>query len=394
MPIKPVYLDYNSNAPLYQEAVERMLEVSSYVGSASSVHRFGRDARKILEQARKEIAAVVSAKMDEIVFTSGASESNTMVLDGYARAGAEIWISAIEHASVRQVLKPSVTLEVDADGVLILEKLEERLNNRVTEQPVVVCVMAANNETGVIQPIKEVAWLCKKYGARFHCDAVQALGRLPLNFSELGADTVSLSAHKVGGPIGIGALLMKEGITVPPLVRGASQERGRRAGTQNHMLAAGFSAALRCVMAEDWDAVAKLRDYLESALMGVDHEVMIFGKYAQRLPNTSSFAMQGVKNEVQVMGFDLEGFAVSAGSACSSGTLQPSTVLRAMGVSDDIARTSIRVSLKPRTTHDEIDAFVRAWCTIKDRARSLQSKMTLEINQTPQHNTSQYEERI
>ncbi|MGN6670698.1 MAG: cysteine desulfurase family protein [Candidatus Nucleicultricaceae bacterium] len=371
--MKRIYLDYNANAPLYEKALHSMIEASSRVGSASSVHCFGREARKILEDARRQIATTISSRQEEVIFTSGASEANTMALQGYKSLGADVWVSAVEHASVYNVCDDAKTLSVDSLGRLCLDSLTRNLQEKSPDQHVAVCVMAANNETGVIQPIQEIADLCQTYGAWFHCDAVQALGRIPLDFKALKADTLVISAHKIGGPIGIGALVVREGLPIPALIRGAGQERGRRAGTQNHVLAAGFAAALDCVMKEDWGHVALLREYLESKLLDSEPALLIFGRDARRLSNTSAFIMPGVKNEVQVMGFDLEGFAVSAGSACSSGTLKPSRVLKAMGVLDDVAETAIRVSLTPSIQQTDIDEFVKAWNRIKQRAHALKS---------------------
>lgn len=373
MSMKRIYLDYNANAPLYEKALHSMIEASTHVGSASSVHCFGREARKILEDARRQIATTIVSRQEEVIFTSGASEANTMALQGYKNLRADVWVSAVEHASVYNVCDDAKTLPVDSLGRLCLESLARNLQEKAPDQRVVVCVMAANNETGVIQPIQEIADLCQMYGAWFHCDAVQALGRMPLDFKALKADTLVMSAHKIGGPIGIGALVVKEGLSILALIRGAGQERGRRAGTQNHVLAAGFAAALDSVMRENWERVSVLREYLESKLLLCEPTLLIFGRDARRLSNTSAFIMPGVKNEVQVMGFDLEGFAVSAGSACSSGTLKPSRVLKAMGVLDEVAETAIRVSLTPMIQQADIDEFVKAWNRIKQRAHALKS---------------------
>ena len=371
--MKRIYLDYNANAPIYEDALRRMVEASSYTGSASSVHCFGREARKILEDARRHIARTIGTKQEEVVFTSGASEANTMALRGYSQMGSDVWVSAVEHASVYNVVDEPKVLPVDSVGLICLESLELRLRKKAPDQRVAVCVMAANNETGVIQPIQKISQLCKTYNAWFHCDAVQALGRFTLDFKTLESDTLVVSAHKIGGPIGIGALIVKEGLQISPLIRGAGQERGRRAGTQNHVLAAGFSAALDCVMKEDWASIRLLRDNLENQLLEQEPKLTIFGRDVERLANTSAFVMPDVKNEVQVMGFDLEGFAVSAGSACSSGTLKASRVLKSMGVSDDVAQTAIRVSLTPEIQQADIDEFVKAWSKIKKRAHASKS---------------------
>lgn len=359
--MKQIYLDYNANAPLYPEALEAMICASSAVGSPSSVHCYGRDARKILEEARRTIANAVEAPLETLVFTSGASEANSMALRGYESEGCAIWISAVEHASVRGVSSNVAFIPVDQNGIIQMDALTRMLEAKDPTKRVVVAVMAANNETGVIQPVLDVSSLCKRFGVYFHCDGVQALGRLPLSFRELGSDTLTLSAHKVGGPIGIGALVIREGLSLPSLIKGAGQERGRRAGTQNAMLAAGFAAGLECVLRENWDEVSILRDYMESRLREMVPDFHIFSQGAPRLPNTSAFVMPGVKNEVQVMGFDLEGIAVSAGSACSSGTLKPSTVLTAMGVEETVAQTAIRVSLTPKTTRAELDVFLKTF---------------------------------
>lgn len=351
------YLDHNATSTLRPEAKAAMLRAMDCAGNASSVHGEGRAVRKLLDDARDQVARAVGVIAPMVVFTSGGSEANNMALKG---APAErLIVSAIEHPSVLEAAKASgkkvEVLPVDGDGVADLAALERLLKG----PRALVSVMLANNETGVIQPVAEIVRLAQNH--LVHTDAVQALGKIPVNFGLLGADLMTLSAHKLGGPAGAGALVVREGLALEPLIHGGGQELRRRAGTENLAALAGFAA-----VAEARQEVRALRDRLEAALEGA----VIFGRGVARLPNTACFAMPGMKAETLLMAFDLEGIAVSSGSACSSGKVAKSHVLAAMGVAPEISAAAIRVSLGWDTSEDMIDQFIAAWRKIRDRHKA------------------------
>lgn len=351
----PIYLDYNATAPVRPEAIEKMQEILTSPANASSVHGFGRIAKKHLEQARKIIADAVGAFTDEITFVSGGTEANVTVLCGIP--GRRMLVSSIEHSSMLKGCSDATHIPVDASGVVDLSTLEKLL--AADAKPALVAVMLANNETGVIQPVAEIAALCRKHNALFHCDAVQGFGKIPVDFGTVGCDTMSLSAHKCGGPVGAAALIARRGLPVAPLLKGGGQEMGRRSGTENVAAIAGFAKAVELF---DFDAMKKLRRWLSG--MEAEMEALggtIFGKLVERTPNTTSVAMPGVASETQLIDFDLKGFAVSAGSACSSGSGQGSHVIAAMGPPPGIAMCAIRVSGGWNTKEEEIAQFTAAW---------------------------------
>ncbi|RME68866.1 MAG: cysteine desulfurase, partial [Alphaproteobacteria bacterium] len=352
------YLDYNATAPLVEAARQAMDEAMDLAGNPSSVHGAGRLARQRIEAARAQIAACVGAAPGEVVFTSGGSEANALALSQVPVARR--LVSAIEHPSVLAYGAPFAAIPVSGDGGVDLDALQARLRQGGVG---LVSVMAANNETGVVQPVDEVVRLAHAHGARVHVDAVQALGKMPLDFAALGADYLSLSAHKIGGPQGVGALLVRAGLDVAPLLRGGGQEMGRRAGTENLCGIAGFAAAVGTLMGRaDWvRRVAALRDALESRVLALAPETVIFGRHVPRLVNTSCLALAGLSAETQLMALDLAGVHVSAGSACSSGKIAQSHVLAAMRVEPALARAAIRVSLGPYSRAADVDAFVDAW---------------------------------
>lgn len=354
------YLDHNATSPLRPEARAAMLAALGHVGNASSVHGEGRAARKLLDDARDTIAHAVGTIAPTVVFTSGGSEANNMALKG---APVErLVVSAIEHPSVLETARASgKTVEmipVTGEGVIDLEALAKLLAG----PKALVSVMLANNETGVIQPIHEVVALAHSHGALVHTDSVQALGKVPVNFGLLGVDLITLSAHKLGGPTGAGALVIRDGLAITPLIHGGGQELRRRAGTENLSAIAGFAA----IANEKLLSISALRDRLESQLEGST----IFGKAAPRLPNTTCFAYPGMNAETLLMAFDLEGIAISSGSACSSGKVARSHVLAAMGVPDDLARAGIRVSLGWTTTDEDIERFTATWARILARHKA------------------------
>jgi cysteine desulfurase len=353
------YLDYNATAPLRREAVEAMVRALGRVGNPSSVHAAGRAARQAVEEARLTVAELVGAAMGGVVFTSGGSEANALGLTGWGRR--RVIASAVEHASVLQA-GPVEMVPVDRNGLVDLAALERLLFEG--ERPAVVAVMLANNETGVIQPVAEVAAIAHAHGALVHCDAVQAVGKLAVDIEALGVDSLALSAHKMGGPQGVGALVLANPeADILPLVRGGGQERRRRAGTENLAGIAGFAAVAMLTM-EEGEAqtrrVRVLRDRLEAEARALAPEVVVLGGGAPRLVNTSCLALPGLSAQTAVMALDLDGVAVSAGAACSSGKVGPSHVLAAMGAGP-LAGAAIRVSLGWASSATDIDAFLEAY---------------------------------
>jgi cysteine desulfurase len=361
-----IYLDWNATAPLRGEARAAALAALEVNGNPSSVHGEGRAARRLVEQAREQVAALVGAEPRNVVFTSGGTEANMLALVP-TEPRQRLLASAIEHPSVlaggRFPAGSVERLPVSGDGQIDLAALEQRL--AALGSPVLVSIMAANNETGVIQPVAQAARLVHSAGGLLHVDAVQAASRIGWDISAMGADLVTLSAHKIGGPKGVGALIGRTGLdAVKSLITGGGQERGARAGTENVPGIAGFGAAVaaaRAALAAEAACMAALRDRLESGLKAASPEVVIFGIEAERLPNTTLFAVPGMKAETAVIAFDLEGVAVSAGAACSSGKVQASHVLAAMGVPPQLARAAVRVSLGPTTTESDVDRFIEAW---------------------------------
>ncbi len=367
------YLDYNATTPVRPEVLARVAEVMTVGGNPSSVHRFGRLAHAFIDRARESVAELAGADMEQVVFTSGATEANALALRSLARhaaPGGRAWgasrvlISAIEHDSVvgsaHALDLPVETVPVTADGVIDLAALEQMLGAGGTA---VLALQLANNETGVIQPVATAAELVHAAGGVLHCDAVQAAGRIPIDFPAVSADTLVLSSHKMGGPAGAGALLARELSLLSPMLIGGGQERGLRAGTENAAAISGFGLAADLAAADLSKAsdISILRDDLESRLKVMAAGVRVFGTGSARLPNTSCFALGGLDNETQVIALDLAGVAVSAGAACSSGKVAASRVLRAMGVPESLARAAIRVSIGWATTRADIDRFCAAW---------------------------------
>ena len=354
------YLDHNATSPLRPRAKAAMLAAMDLTGNASSVHAEGRAARKLLDDAREQVARAVGVIAPMVVFTGGGSEANNLAIKG--APVQRLLVSAIEHPSVLEAAKASGKavefIPVDGNGVVDLGALKRMLAGTKA----LVSVMLANNETGVLQPVADVVRLAHSHGALVHTDAVQALGKVPTNFGLLGVDLMTLSAHKLGGPVGSGALIIRDGLPLEPLIHGGGQELRRRAGTENLAAVAGFAV----VANEKLNAVRTLRDQLDSSLEGA----IVFGASVERLPNTTCFAVPGMNAETLLMGFDLEGIAVSSGSACSSGKVAKSHVLAAMGVAPDIAKAAIRVSVGWDTTSDHIDHFIAAWSKILARHKA------------------------
>lgn len=360
------YFDHNATSPLRPEAREAMIAALELHGNASSVHEEGRKARAVIESARDVIARELGTIAPTIVFTSGGSESCNQALCGVN--ADRIIVSAVEHPSVLEAAGAAGcqvdVVAVDENGVFDLSALESLLDD--CEGRVLVSVMLANNETGAIQPIRDVVAISQRHGALVHCDAVQAFGKIPVNFGLLGVDLLSVSAHKLGGPQGVGALVVRDGLPVAPLIAGGGQELRRRAGTENIAGIAGFAAAVRAA-GKNESEINSLRLQLESILEDGPGEVAVFSAHVDRLPNTVCFALDGLEADTALMAFDLDGIAVSSGSACSSGKVQASHVLKAMRASEIAIRSAIRVSLGWSSTVEDVNRFSDIWQKIAGR---------------------------
>jgi cysteine desulfurase len=372
---KRIYLDWNATTPLRPEAKAAMAHAWEVGGNPSSVHAEGREARRLVEEARAAVAASVGAQPPNVIFTSGGTEANALALmpglrHGKGQAAERLLVSAIEHASVlsggRFSSEAIQTIGVTRAGIVDLERLRALLAGA---PPALVSIMLANNETGAIQPVAQAAELVHAAGGLLHVDAIQALGKIPFDLASTGADLISLSAHKIGGPKGVGALVLAEGIEgLAPLLRGGGQEKGRRAGTENVADIAGFGAAVRAALdgrERDSGRQERLRDRLGSGLRQTSGAVVFAGEL-ERLPNTVLFSIPGMRAETAVIGFDLAGIAVSSGSACSSGKVQPSHVVEAMGYGPELAQGAVRLSLGWSTTEADIDFALEAWRKLAD----------------------------
>jgi cysteine desulfurase len=354
------YLDANATQPLRPAARDAVLAAFEIVGNPSSVHRQGRGVRRIMEDAREAISGRFGGA--DLIFTSGGTEADGTAIRAMS-GGRRVVVSAIEHDAVRAAAPGAVSLPVGRDGIVDLAALAAILSDGVAS---LVCLMLANNETGVIQPVAEAAALCRQSGALLHVDAVQAAGRMPVRLDRMGAHSLAISSHKLGGPAGAGALLLAPDAPFGgPLIEGGGQERGRRGGTPAVPLIAGFAAAAG--EADDWDGLAGLRDAAEYA--AVECGAVVCGDPARRLPNTTCLALPGAAAWVQVIALDLEGIAVSAGAACSSGKVQTSHVLTAMGLGP-LAGEAIRVSLPWNASRADVDAFAAAYRRMAVRLRA------------------------
>ncbi len=397
-----VYLDHNATAPLRPEARAAMLAALDLAGNASSVHAEGRRARGVIEDAREQVAALVGAKPEEVVFTSGATEANNWALRGGWNA---IVVGATEHDSVlapaRAVDPDVIELPCDGDGLIDIFAIPAQLSSSLAgdvareagggaathaASPLaaphpyplptrgrgtgsaggLVSIQLANPETGVVQPIAEAVAIARRHGLLIHSDAVQAVGRMPVDFHALGLDLMSISAHKLGGPKGAGAMVIRDGLDLPALMIGGGQERRRRSGTENVAAIAGFGAAAKAAVAgiARMEAVQRLRDELEQGVLALTPEAVVIGADAPRLANTSCIAMPGAQAATLLIKLDLAGIAVSAGSACSSGKIGGSHVLAAMGVDQQLAACAIRVSLGQVTSAQDVHRFLSAWADI------------------------------
>lgn len=371
----PSYLDYNATCPVLDSSLKAASDAAQNApGNPSSLHWAGRAARKILDDARDALAKYLNVESGSVVFTSGGTESNNMAIYGWlaTQQPGKVVVSAIEHPSVLEPLKvwaekpgwEVVFVRPEKSGAIDVAKFCAEID----ETTRMVCLMVANNETGVIQPVQEVAANCRSMGVAMLVDAVQGLGKMTLNLKSLDADFVSLSAHKIGGMKGVGALIVKKGRKLEPLLQGGGQERKRRSGTENVPGAAAFAAALGAL---DFSKAVNVRDHFEQSLKASLPDAVIFGADAERVGNTSMFSMSGLDGETLLMQLDLAGFAVASGSACSSGKREPSHVLLAMGVSEPQARSSLRISFGPEHTTDDADALVKALVNIQERLKMM-----------------------
>jgi len=377
-----IYLDYNATAPVPPAVVEATtVALRDCCGNASSVHVFGQQAKAVLDESRSAVARLIGAEPSEIVFTAGGTESDNLAVRGVAEAlestgRRHLITSAIEHEAVLNSVKAlgkrgwtTTLLPVDGSGVIAPGALATAIGDRTA----LVSIMLANNELGTIQPVAELAAMARARGALVHTDAVQAVGKIPVDVRVLGVDLLTLSGHKFGAPKGVGALWVRRGLALQAQSTGGRQERGRRAGTENVPALEGLRVAADIVSrtpAAEARRIAGLRDRLESGILGLVQGAVVNGDAAARVPNTSNISFERVEGESLVIALDLEGIAVSTGSACSSGTLEPSHVLRAIGLSSSRVQSAIRFSLGPATTEAEIDRVLDVLPTLVTRLRS------------------------
>lgn len=378
-----VYLDNAATTMVRQEVLDAMIPAfTTYYGNPSSLHEFARDAGKLVDEARAKVAAAIGAKPDEIVFTGGGSESDNMVLRGVAAAnkkkGKHIITSAVEHHAVlytlqameREGVAELTILPVDEYGLVTAEQVKDAIR----DDTVLVSIMFANNEVGTIMPVAEIGKVCREKGVLFHTDAVQAVGHVPINVTEMNIDMLSMSAHKFHGPKGVGALYIKKGVRVPALIIGGGQEKKRRAGTENVPGIVGMGRALELAV-EHMEAnalnVGALRDKLMKAIPAAIPEVKLNGHPTKRLPNNVNFSIRYIEGESILLMLDINGIAASSGSACTSGSLDPSHVLLAMGLPHEIAHGSLRLTLSEFTTEQEIDYVLDLLPQIVQRLRDM-----------------------
>jgi len=381
--VQRIYLDHNATTPLLPAVLDRMTAVlREQFGNPSSVHHFGQQAKSVIDEARTDVADLIGAEPSEVLFTSGGTEADNIAIRGTAEAleatgKRHVIASSIEHEAVLNTLKALVRrgwrttlLPVDQTGIVSPAALHEAL----TGDTAVVSIMHANNEIGTIQPIADLAALAHQHGALLHTDAVQSAGKIAIDVKALGVDMLSMSAHKFYGPKGAGALWVRRGVRVLPLLTGGRQERNRRAGTENVAGIVGMGVAARAAaakMTEEARRLAALRDRLEAGILRGVPGTAVNGSIESRVPNTTNISFDRVEAESLLIALDLEGIAVSTGSACSSGTLEPSHVLKAMGFNAHRTQNSIRFSLGAANTEAEIDRVIAVLPAIVEKLRSL-----------------------
>ena len=392
-----VYLDYNASAPLLEPVKAAMIEAFDVFGNGSSVHSQGREVHSRIETAREKLAKMVGASGADVIFTSGGTEANNLALSPSLfpkelQPEARLYVSAIEHPSVLNGMrfeKDQITvIPVTRDGVVDVEWLRAELKSyaevpveinkneppKKKVNPILVSVMAANNETGIVQPIAEIAEIVHEAGGLLHSDCVQVLGKVPLLLPMTNADLITVSAHKIGGPQGVGALVVRDNSIVlrDPLVAGGGQELKRRGGTENMAGIVGFGVAAEVVsetQASEQARVRNLRDELEAGILGISPDAIVFGKDQERLGHVCCFAVPGFSAETQVIQFDLMNISLSSGSACSSGKVEHSHVLKAMAVKENLSHAALRISLGSQSCSEDVTEFLKAWESIYTRAK-------------------------
>lgn len=364
-----IYLDYNATAPLHNNVIKKIQNLKfEEFGNPSSVHKIGRNSKKIVEEARRNILSALKAKNYDLIFTSGATESNNLAIKGFIKKNniKTIFSLQTEHASVIDVVK-NLDIEkkffnINSNGNVNLKEIEELLSKQTS--PFLVSIMFANNESGIIHPINEIAKIVRKYKGIIHCDGVQGLGKIEIDLDSLDVDLFSISSHKIGGPTGIGALLINTRNNISPEITGGGQEKNLRSGTENFLGIVGFGEVINEVnnLAKICNSEIKNnRDLLEANLKKLSNEIKIFGEDTNRLANTCYFAYPSMTSENQVIALDQKGICVSSGAACSSGKVEPSHVLKAMQVDEKYIHSAIRVSLGWDSTKEQIETFFNIW---------------------------------
>ncbi|HHV63980.1 MAG TPA: cysteine desulfurase NifS [Peptococcaceae bacterium] len=381
--MKYIYLDHSATTPVDPEVAELMMKYYvEYYGNPSSVHYFGRQVKKALEEARSQVADFIGANVSEITFTSGGTEADNLAIQGAARAqakkGKHLITTAIEHHAVLDTFKylakngyELTVLPVDEDGLVSVEDVAKAIR----PDTILISVMHANNEVGSIQPIAEIGKITREKGILFHVDAVQSLGKIPVNVQDLNVDLLTISSHKIYGPKGVGALYIRKGVKISPLVFGGSQERKMRSGTENAPGIIGFGKACELAsqrMAEESKKLTKLRDMLiDGILTKIEHVKLNGPRGDKRLPNNVNVSIKYVEGESLLLSLDMLGIAASSGSACTSGSLDPSHVLLAMGLSHEVAHGSLRFSLGRQNTEEDINYVLQELPKIVDRLRAM-----------------------
>lgn len=366
-----IFFDNNATTKVADEVLQAMIKTYAEPLNPSSIHYFGRTATRVTNAAREHVKKLLGAANYQVIFTSGGTESNNLALFGF---DYPVITCTVEHPAVYNVAlkKNGQIIKVDGNCVVDIADLEAKIKN-LNSKNFIVSIMLANNETGAIQPIKEIAKIAHQYGGLMHSDIVQATGKIDINLEDLNVDMASISSHKLNGPQGIGALLVRKSLDISPITFGSSQEGGKRPGTLNVAGIVGLGEACRIAVDKisKYKKLAELRNYLEESLIKIaNNNLVIFSKDVERLPNTSYIAMRGVDNQTQLIDFDLNGICISIGAACSSGSSKPSRVLGAMDVDDDLAKSTIRVSLGLENTKEQVDKFIEVWGNLYKKTRS------------------------
>lgn len=361
-----IYLDYNATTPIRTSVKAAMYEAIDLYGNPSSVHKIGRRAKGMIENARESIASNLGVAPEQVYFTSGGTEANNLVLKADYGHGAQFFTSAVEHPSVSACIPNANIIPVNQNSEVDLTQIESMLSN-AGDIPKVVSFMYANNETGYIFPIARIAEIARRYKAIIHTDAIQAYGKIKFKFDDLGVDCMSISGHKIGAAKGIGALIVSKNYPTQPLISGSGQERGMRSGTENVPGIASLGAAVEEMVSDPIAQIREMRDSMEKEIISCAENAKIICLNKERLPNTSMISMPGISTQNQIIEFDLQGFAVSAGSACSSGKHVSSNILNGMGLDCEITQSVIRVSLGWQTTPEEVRAFTNAWRDLYQR---------------------------